>query len=78
MSTPCQKLHNHKRVKPVESLCHSSPPPPGGDLFFQKKVGEVVVVPHFYSKIQNSYTDKKENQIFLIYKEIQSRAFAKS
>jgi hypothetical protein len=24
------------------------------------------------------YTDKKENQIFLIYKEIQSGAFAKS
>jgi hypothetical protein len=28
--------------------------------------------------IMQSYTDKKENQIFLIYKEIQSGAVAKS
>jgi hypothetical protein len=29
-------------------------------------------------QIQSRYTDKKENQIFLIYKEIQSGAVAKS
>jgi hypothetical protein len=29
-------------------------------------------------QIQASYTDKKENKIFLIYKEIQSEAFAMS
>jgi hypothetical protein len=29
-------------------------------------------------KLQRTCTDKKENQIFLIYKEIQNRAVAKS
>ncbi len=31
-----------------------------------------------YHSLQNVYTDKKENQIFLIYKEIQNGALAKS
>jgi hypothetical protein len=31
-----------------------------------------------YYSLQNVYTDKKENQIFLIYKEIQNGAVAKS
>ncbi len=31
-----------------------------------------------FSKILEGYTDKKENQIFLIYKEVQSGAVAKS
>jgi hypothetical protein len=33
---------------------------------------------NLHSSIESSYTDKKENQIFLIYKEIHSGAVAKS
>ncbi len=33
---------------------------------------------HFEARFSLLYTDKKENQIFLIYKEIQSGAVAKS
>ncbi len=32
----------------------------------------------YFPMVRKEYTDKKENQIFLIYKEIQSGAVAKS
>ncbi len=80
MSTPCQKLHNHKRVKPVESLCHSSPPPPSprGGFILSKRFQRSSSCPTFILEFRNSYTDKKEKKFFLIYKEIQSGAVAKS
>jgi hypothetical protein len=41
-----------------------------------KKIQEIHF--HLVGKIIKTYTDKKENQIFLIYKEIKNGAVAKS
>ncbi len=38
----------------------------------------IVRVHKLFTPLNNKYTDKKENQIFLIYKEIQNGAVAKS
>jgi hypothetical protein len=52
-------------------------------IFFEAKKGLVVIGTFFFngaliSETLTAYTDKKENQIFLIFKEIRNGAIAKS